>query len=269
MRFKLLFLLMVLVMLMSAVSFASDEVFVRINDQSIKNEEMILLNKGVLYGQLSDWTGRFEIDLEWMPLPQYAVVKKEGNFIIFRRESTQVTVNNQHEHMEHATFTKNGRVYVPLDYLSSLFEFDYAWDPKFHLVTIETSEKIVDQDEIIKTINYTEEDLIWLARIIDVEAGGGSLKKQTAVGNVVLNRVKSELFPNTIYDVIFANGQFPPAHRSDFQTREPRPNSWLAAKRALMGVVIAEDCLYFNNRPHRWLDQSRLFMVIEGEYFYQ
>ncbi len=45
--------------------------------------------------------------------------------------------------------------------------------------------------------------MYWLARIIEAEAGGEPYKGKVAVGNVILNRVKSKDFPNTIYNVIF------------------------------------------------------------------
>jgi N-acetylmuramoyl-L-alanine amidase len=42
---------------------------------------------------------------------------------------------------------------------------------------------------------YDEEDLYWLSRIISAEARGESLEGQIAVGNVVLNRMKSDRWP--------------------------------------------------------------------------
>lgn len=46
-------------------------------------------------------------------------------------------------------------------------------------------------------------DLYWLSRIISAESRGESLKGQIAVGNVVLNRVEEDDFPDTIPAVIF------------------------------------------------------------------
>ena len=50
---------------------------------------------------------------------------------------------------------------------------------------------------------YRPDEVLWLSRIIIAESRGESLLGQIAVGNVVLNRVKSRDFPNTIYGVIF------------------------------------------------------------------
>jgi N-acetylmuramoyl-L-alanine amidase len=49
----------------------------------------------------------------------------------------------------------------------------------------------------------TYSDVYWLSRVIEAEAGGESQACKLAVGEVILNRVHSSLYPNTIHDVIF------------------------------------------------------------------
>lgn len=57
-----------------------------------------------------------------------------------------------------------------------------------------------------------EEDLILLAAIITKEAGICDKEEQLRVGNVVLNRVEDNSFPNSIEEVIFQKGQYEPAY---------------------------------------------------------
>lgn len=61
-----------------------------------------------------------------------------------------------------------------------------------------------------KKASYTQEELDMLARVINGEAGSSwiSDKEQRAVGSVVLNRVKSKKFPNTLRGVIFQRSQY-------------------------------------------------------------
>lgn len=59
---------------------------------------------------------------------------------------------------------------------------------------------------------YTKSELCLMASIINCEAGGESFQGQVAVGIVVMNRVKSKGFPNTIKGVIYQKGQFSPVH---------------------------------------------------------
>ena len=54
-------------------------------------------------------------------------------------------------------------------------------------------------------------DATLLAALIQCEAGNESYEGQLAVGAVVVNRVKSASYPDTVSDVIFASGQFTPA----------------------------------------------------------
>ncbi len=67
------------------------------------------------------------------------------------------------------------------------------------------------QQEIAKLKEIPTTDELLLAALIQCEAGGDIYEGQVAVGAVVLNRVKSPAYPNTIRDVIFASGQFTPA----------------------------------------------------------
>lgn len=55
------------------------------------------------------------------------------------------------------------------------------------------------------------EEVRMLAALIQLEAGGEPIEGQIAVGCVVMNRVRSLGYPNTIADVIFAPGQFGPS----------------------------------------------------------
>ena len=57
---------------------------------------------------------------------------------------------------------------------------------------------------------YTEEELLLLAGIIEAEAGSSHYSGMVAVGSVVMNRVESPRYDNTIEGVIYAEGQFEP-----------------------------------------------------------
>lgn len=68
-------------------------------------------------------------------------------------------------------------------------------------------------EEAQKTPAYTEEDVDLLARLIYAEAGCTWMPDwvQQMVGSVVLNRVNSSVYPNTIREVIYQPGQYGPA----------------------------------------------------------
>lgn len=97
--------------------------------------------------------------------------------------------------------------------------------------------------------SYDENDVYWLARIIEAEAGGESGEGKLAVANVVLNRVASGSYPDTIYDVIFDTKygtQFEPTSNGAIYNT-PSEESIEAAKRALSGENNIGGALYFYN----------------------
>lgn len=72
--------------------------------------------------------------------------------------------------------------------------------------------KIKDRVKITVKQKYSEKDLRLLSAIIFCEAGDQCYAGQKAVGIVVMNRVKSDEFPNTVEEVLYQSGQFTPAH---------------------------------------------------------
>ena len=94
--------------------------------------------------------------------------------------------------------------------------------------------------------SYTNSDTYLLARCIYGEARGESYTGQVAVGAVVLNRVKSSQFPNTIAGVIYQRHAFPAV--SDGQINlTPDQTAINAAKDAMNGWDPTGGCLYYYN----------------------
>lgn len=157
-----------------------------------------------------------------------------------------------------------GRTYVPLRLTAEALGGSARWDPWL--------------DGAAVTSPHAEHDAMdyyWLARIIHAESGGEALEGQIAVGNVVLNRVSSEDFPNSIPGVIFdtENGvQFEPVANGTV-ANEPTELSLEAARRALSGENTAGDALYFFApalSQGTWIDSSRTYRQTIGCHrFYQ
>lgn len=83
---------------------------------------------------------------------------------------------------------------------------------------------------------YTDEELMLMAGIIEAEAGSSSYPGMIAVGSVIMNRVDSPKFDNTIEGVIYASGQFEPV-------RTGRLAAILARGPAVSCIVAAKDVL--------------------------
>lgn len=94
--------------------------------------------------------------------------------------------------------------------------------------------------------NISDSDLNLLARCVYGEARGEPYTGQVAVAAVVLNRVRSSKFPNSIYGVIYQAGAFTAV--SDGQINlTPNDSAYNAARDALSGWDPTGGCLYYYN----------------------
>ena len=93
---------------------------------------------------------------------------------------------------------------------------------------------------------YTSSDVQLLARLIYAEARGESYTGQVAVGAVVLNRVRSSSFPNTISGVIYQPYAFTCVNDGQINLT-PNSTALSAAKDAMNGWDPSYGCLYYYN----------------------
>ena len=101
----------------------------------------------------------------------------------------------------------------------------------------------------ISEVTFTEDDRYLLANLIYCEAGGEPYEGQVAVGAVVINRVLSSVFPNTLSGVIYQSGQFEPVStgRLALALAENRATDscYRAADEAMSGVTNVGNCVFF------------------------
>ncbi len=121
---------------------------------------------------------------------------------------------------------------------------------------------------------YSEDEIFWLARIIQAESLGESLLGKIGVGSVVMNRVKSPLYPNTIYGVIFDRNygvQFSPILNGTIYNT-PNFQSRLAAMICLEGFSISDRALFFLEprlATSSWIPRNREYLFsIQHHDFY-
>lgn len=99
------------------------------------------------------------------------------------------------------------------------------------------------------TVPSTGSDMVdLLARLINGEARGEPYLGQVAVGAVVMNRVKSAEFPNTISGVIYQKGQFSCVTDGQFDKAIDKNSTvYKAAREALNGADPTNGALFFYN----------------------
>lgn len=99
--------------------------------------------------------------------------------------------------------------------------------------------------------DISQEDIEWLAKIIEAEAEGEPYLGKVAVGSVVMNRVEDDWFPDTIEEVIFQKVnktyQFSPVANGRIDRITPSEDAYKAAEEALNGEDPTNGALYFYN----------------------
>lgn len=131
-----------------------------------------------------------------------------------------------------------------------------------------------------KVITVTEEDVKMLERITQAEASGEDIKGKILIVNVILNRVASDKFPNTIKKVIFQKNddgdyQFSPVKSGKYWKVKVTQETKKAVLRALEGEDYSKGALYFMARKYakpknaKWFDDNlqRLFKHGGHEFF--
>ena len=115
--------------------------------------------------------------------------------------------------------------------------------------TEQQTEEAETETEPVKAsvISYSDEDYNNFLRIVEAEATGGDIKSKILVANVVINRVKSSYFPNTITEVIFqgAGEQFQPVMDGRFYSVNVTTSTIEAVDRALVGEDYSMGATFF------------------------
>lgn len=100
-----------------------------------------------------------------------------------------------------------------------------------------------------QTVSVSDADLALMAAIIECEAGGESYEGKVGVGAVIMNRIRSSQFPNTLSEVIYQSGQFTPAATGKLASVLSRGASqacYDAARDVFAGANTIGDRLFFH-----------------------
>ena len=235
------------------------EIDVIINARHVLDGRVFYMN-GSTYVPMfafADWLGYF--DYSYNLWNRTATVCGENLEINARVGKKYISANGRYFYTENEVIMHNGTVYVPiLPMVKALNGYlSYDGERGAFVVSSGDTRKLQNAESF-----YREDEVYWLARIISAEAGAEPLDGKIAVGNVVLNRVRSEHFPNTIYGVIFDRKfgvQFSPVANGTVY-KEPTAESIIAAKICLEGYTLSEDILYFMNpdiATSSWISNNR------------
>ncbi len=181
--------------------------------------------------------------------------------------SVYLVANDRYLYVPDGCLLQDGCLMAPARVLAEAFDASIEWNGEEQAVYVVKGSGAIESGYTY----YDETDLYWMSRIICAEARGESLVGKIAVGGVIMNRIASPIFPDTVYDVVFDRRygiQFTPAYSGAIYCT-PTEECVIAAKIALDGGNTAGDALYFASTTHCWAARSRPFeMEIGNHYFY-
>ena len=215
------------------------------------------LESGVTYVPLRSLLDRLGgWDIRWDAGAQEAVAVSEGRQLTASPGGDTVTIDGQA--LSGQVTLRAGTTYVPLRLVTEALGGTAQWDPYLSGAAVTSADAA-----------YDAMDLYWLSRIICAESGAEPMEGQIAVGNVVLNRMASSEFPDTVAGVIFdrVDGvQFEPVENGTvYQT--PTARSVEAALRVLSGENTIGSAMYFYApalSQGTWINANRTYFKTIG-----
>lgn len=267
-------ILFILILILASFLFA-DEKNLKLN---INSDEYIIENTGEKPNKIELLEDSSYISASELPKDfQFKTIYDEENGIVrlenekykieFKKDSGVSIRLDTDVDLSQGYRVIDNNVYIPIRAIAKAMSYGVTWDGFNRTIYLLPNNQKKELSRYAK-YNFTDEDILWLSRINWVEAKDGSVLKKIAVANVVLNRVRSDRFPNTIKEVIFQKGQFPPAYKKGFKTFTPPEESFEASRRAINGENNADECLFFNMVPFPSKSKEEFFGNIEGDYFY-
>lgn len=207
------------------------------------------------------------VSVNWDEETQTASIEEPEITLTAQLKAEYLTVNGRYLYIPNGILEIDGEIAVPVDALAEAFGVEAIRSDEHGFINVDVVElcflESVDEEEL-----YDSTDLYWLSRLINAESGNQSLAGMIAVGNVVINRVEDEIFPDTIYGVISQYNQFD-VFSGGAIYGEPNELSVIAAKLCLDGVEVIEEGLYFVNPAvgaDLWFRLNRTYVDSIGDH---
>ena len=199
-------------------------------------------------------------------------VTVDGADIAATYGETYYTANGRCFYAPDGVYALDGEVVLPLADLEKIFGVTAAFSADNTSLRVDASEQaLLESGESY----YGARDVYWLSHIINAEAGNQPMDGQIAVGNVVLNRVADERFPNSVKEVVFDRrggvAQFSPTADGRISLT-PDEDAELAAKLAFEGYDPVGESLYFINPSAcnaSWFNSRLTYTATTGDHVRQ
>jgi len=275
---KIICLLVTMILLVCATASAADTyggynipLDIAVNGCFVKCSQKPIIIGGTTYIPLRAFSDAVGGAISWDAGRKLAVLEKGGHYFEFYPNQGSCWIDGvlkPYNSVLYANLT-----FVPVRAISETLGYGVSWDDFYLVVNISAPGVVVP--DYYRDYSYTYEDILYLGKITQIESGYEPFAVQLGVADVVVNRMKSSKFPNTVKGVILDKKygvQFPPAHTSQFDVT-PTKSCIIAAKCALRGINVVGNSLYFIDKQaasYSWAAKNRpYFGTIHSMNFYE
>ena len=206
-------------------------------------------------------------EVEWSQEEASVTLESDGLSISLTLGNDYMLANGRYLYLPSGAYNINGTILVPIRELCKVFNISSLWNSEQWCVELDRTNLTLLQsgDEF-----YKDDEVYWLSRVIFSESGNQSTAGMIAVGNVVCNRRDSDMFPDSIYGVIFQYNQFDVV-KSGFIYFTPSDEAVIAAKLCLEGYNTAADSLFFFNPDMcsgSWITANKEYRATIGDHVF-
>lgn len=270
--FKIFFIILLIIFFIPSVATAlsfQNFISVKVNNKCIDMDSMPYVQNNRTLVSVRFISEALNAKVNWISKERKIEIINGPKTIQLFLDSKKALVNGKSYELDANVEISNNRTMVPVRFIAENLDCSVTWD-KLTLSILINKENTEVPVSATKDRGYSDDEIIWLGRIVHVEGLDLSPEGKLAIANVILNRTKNDQFPKSIYEVIFDRNycvQFPPAFKAGFKDLVPSGESIIAAKMALEGINNIDNCLYFNDVPFK-SKKNDLFKKIDGQYFY-
>ena len=259
MRIRAMLALLLLVPALLLPARASGKVPVTVNQRTLVEGKLIGTHTYIGLRTLCDALGC--ADLTWNETAFAATATLDGQRFRVSPGQSDFILAGIREPLSAPVMLENGRLLVPLRSFLQAFAHTVKWDYSSRSAAVHA-----DGSE--------QDDLYWMARIIQAESGLEPWEGKLAVGDVVMNRVADPAFPDSVHGVIFDRKfavQFTPVANGTIYG-PPGREAIRAAAACLGGTQYTGEAMYFLNpalSTSFWIPENREYLfTIGGHDFY-
>lgn len=173
-------------------------------------------------------------------------------------------------------------------YFSNILQANNKWEVSNTPKKIDRVEKVESvnikkeniykiEDNVVYKVPCSNEEIELMEYIVEMEAHDLSYQHKEIIACVIVNRVYSNLFPNTINDVIKARNQFPSIYNYYNKKFHPNQDTKNAVYNVLTGKVdrfsVSKDAVFFYNPSvcgvNSWFESRELVLEMDGHRFFR